>query len=105
MILSTSLGYYVIIHDLDLSTLSTDLEDFVSDDYYLLLQEKDPKELTDHRSNRVFHQKRNRVELVMDFPPESFPWCISSLVVHPQGWCMMSRFTSEMEDSEVRKFS
>lgn len=100
MILSTSLGYYVIIHDLDLSTLTTDLENFVSDDYYLLLQEKDPKELLDHRSNHVFHQKRNRVELVMDFPPESFPWCISSLVVHPQGWCMMSRFTSEMEDSE-----
>lgn len=102
MILSTSLGYYLIIHDLDLLTLAKDLKDFSSDDYYLLLQEKDPKDLTNHPSNHVFHQKRNRVELVMDFPRESYPWCISSLVVHPQSWCMMSRFTSEMEDSEVR---
>ncbi|PIK59371.1 putative DDB1- and CUL4-associated factor 10-like [Apostichopus japonicus] len=100
MILSTSLGYYLIIHDLDLLTLAKDLKDFSSDDYYLLLQEKDPKDLTNHPSNHVFHQKRNRVELVMDFPRESYPWCISSLVVHPQSWCMMSRFTSEMEDSE-----
>lgn len=102
MILSTSLGYYVVIHELDLLTLARDLKDFAPDDYYLLLQEKDPKDMTDHPSNHVFRQKRNRVELVMDFPQQSYPWCISSLVIHPQGWCMMSRFTSEMEDSEVR---
>lgn len=100
MILSTSLGYYVVIHELDLLTLARDLKDFAPDDYYLLLQEKDPKDMTDHPSNHVFRQKRNRVELVMDFPQQSYPWCISSLVIHPQGWCMMSRFTSEMEDSE-----
>lgn len=42
--------------------------------------------------------KHNRVELVSDFPNDAE--VISSLQIHPQGWCALSRNTSYDESTE-----
>ncbi len=106
LVMSTDVGFYIVIHDLDLETLNSDLMGFKPMEYYdALTDENEENQLRENDFNRVFHSKRNRVELVMDFPPESFPWSISSLVIHPQGWCMMSRYTTENEDYEVGQYT
>lgn len=46
-------------------------------------------------------QKRNRVELVSDFPVGNDAEVISSLHIHPQGWCALSRNISYDESTEV----
>lgn len=43
----------------------------------------------------------NRVEFLTDFPPGDDAEVISSLQIHPQGWCAMSRNISSKERSEV----
>lgn len=44
--------------------------------------------------------KKNRVELASDFPQENDAEVISSLQIHPQGWCALSRNISYDESSE-----
>lgn len=44
----------------------------------------------------------NRVEFLTDFPVGDDAEVISSLQVHPQGWCALSRNVSNGEKSEVR---
>lgn len=51
---------------------------------------------TDH----VFTNERNRVELIADFPKGNEAEIISSLQIHPQGWCAVSRNLSYDESSE-----
>lgn len=55
--------------------------------------------------NHLFVRKRNRVELVSDFPLRNDAEVISSLQIHPQGWCALSRNVSYDESSEVNKYS
>jgi WD repeat-containing protein 32 len=43
----------------------------------------------------------NRVEFVTDFPQGDDAEVISSLQVHPHGWCALSRNVSAGEKSEV----
>jgi WD repeat-containing protein 32 len=45
-------------------------------------------------------QKVNRVELVSDFPKGNDAEVVSSLQIHPQGWCSLSRNISYDESSE-----
>jgi hypothetical protein len=45
--------------------------------------------------------KRNRLELIADFPGGDEATSISSLEIHPRGWCALSRNTSANQDSEV----
>lgn len=54
-------------------------------------------------STHLFSHSRthNRVELVTDFPAGDDAEVISSLQVHPQGWCALSRNVSNNEKSEV----
>ncbi|KAL1423299.1 hypothetical protein MTO96_021277 [Rhipicephalus appendiculatus] len=51
-------------------------------------------------SGHHFTARRNRVELICDFPSENDAEIISSLQVHPHGWCVLSRNTSRNEKSE-----
>ena len=44
----------------------------------------------------------NRVEFLTDFPVGDDAEVISSLQVHPQGWCALSRNVSNGEKSEVK---
>lgn len=52
----------------------------------------------DHLFSR--HQKTNRVELISDFPDGNNAEVISSLQIHPQGWCALSRNNSYDDSSE-----
>lgn len=48
------------------------------------------------------HQRKtNRVEFVTDFPPGDDAEVVSSLQIHPQGWCALSRNISNDENSEA----
>ena len=64
---------------------------------------------------QLFHAKRNRVEIISDFPDGNDaevtfltatkittfnPQVLSSLRLHPQGWVALSRNTSSDEGSE-----
>lgn len=52
--------------------------------------------------NHIFsnQMKKNRVELVSDFPADNDAEVISSLQIHPEGWCALSRNISYDESSE-----
>ena len=48
------------------------------------------------------HQRKtNRVEFVTDFPIGDDAEVVSSLQIHPQGWCALSRNISNDENSEA----
>lgn len=100
MILCTSEGYLMIVHDLDLAHLEYDLKGFQSDLYRLM--QKGHSSGFDFGSwlNRLFTAKRNRVELISDFPSENEAHSITSLDVHPQNWTVLSRNISRDENSE-----
>ena len=49
---------------------------------------------------QLFHAKRNRVEIISDFPDGNDAEVLSSLRLHPQGWVALSRNTSSDEGSE-----
>lgn len=53
--------------------------------------------------NKLFSlsQKRNRVELISDFPNNAE--VISSLQIHPMGWCALTRNINCDETTEVNK--
>lgn len=48
------------------------------------------------------HRKTNRVEIISDFPNTAE--VISSLQIHPMGWCCLSRNISSDELSEVSAY-
>ncbi|XP_064465722.1 DDB1- and CUL4-associated factor 10-like isoform X2 [Ornithodoros turicata] len=99
MVICTTGGYIMVIHDLDLHNLSHDLQGFkpnMYDPVMLLGANPDPGCVHNH----AYATKRNRVELITDFPRGNDAEVISSLQVHPQGWCVLSRNTSSDENSE-----
>ena len=98
MLICTSEGYILIIHDLNIDTLAQDLKNFQSDLYRLM--QKGHSFGYDFGSwhNSLFQAKRNRIELISDFPDESHE--LSSLDVHPSGWCMLSRGITRNDDAE-----
>lgn len=100
MIICTSEGYILIIHDLDLMNLQNDLRGFESDLYRLM--QKGHSCGFDFGSwfNRLFTAKRNRIELISDFPPYNQAHSINSLDVHPHNWAILSRNISQDENSE-----
>ncbi|XP_046341010.2 DDB1- and CUL4-associated factor 10-like [Haliotis rufescens] len=99
LIITTAGGFLVIIHDLDLAKLSDDLSGF-EPNIYRLMQLNPTSSGLALMYNKVFERKRNRVEIISDFPAENQAEVIASLQVHPQGWCVVSRNTSADEESE-----
>ncbi|XP_071946847.1 DDB1- and CUL4-associated factor 10-like [Antedon mediterranea] len=96
MLLSSASGLYVVIHDLNLEHLMEDMEgieDFIRPVPFF-------QEELEH--GHIFYRKRNRVEVVNDFPNyhTSEYLCISSLIVHPQGWNMISRMSTDDDNLE-----
>ena len=51
----------------------------------------------------LFSSRRNvnRVEFISDFPDNDVAEVVSSLQVHPQGWCAVSRNISRDENTEA----
>lgn len=70
MIISTSDGFLMVIHDLDLDRLSSDLKGFNCELYHMMQKGSESLGL-DMGSwyNHLFTRSRNRVELISDFPP------------------------------------
>lgn len=70
MIISTSDGFLMVIHDLDLDHLSKDLKGFNCELYHMMQKGSESLGL-DMGSwyNHLFTRSRNRVEIISDFPP------------------------------------
>ncbi|XP_045472959.1 DDB1- and CUL4-associated factor 10 [Harmonia axyridis] len=90
MVISTTSGYMIIIHDLHLATLANDLGSF-KPDIYRLMQLTEQNFPAGNIFNFLFHpsRRRNRIEFIDDFPNKSE--VISSLQIHPHGWSALSR--------------
>ena len=99
MVISTMNGYLVVIHDLDLETLGQDLAGFKPNVYRLMQISRKPIEMAVNYTH-LFHAKRNRVEIISDFPDGNDAEVLSSLRLHPQGWVAVTRNTSSDERSE-----
>ncbi|XP_056641405.1 DDB1- and CUL4-associated factor 10 homolog [Diorhabda sublineata] len=99
MVISTTNGFMIIIHDLNLLTLATDLRSF-RPSLYRLMQMSDQCFPVGTVYNYLFSplRKRNRIEFVDDFPNEAE--VISSLQIHPHGWCAVSRNLNDEENEE-----
>ncbi|XP_076031880.1 DDB1- and CUL4-associated factor 10 homolog [Oratosquilla oratoria] len=97
LVICTTGGYLVIIHNLSLEHLPQDLLNFKPNMYRLMQVSNTPLPQA-AEFTRLFNSKRNRVEFLSDFPAGNDAEVIHSLQVHPQGWCVLSRNTS-MEDS------
>ncbi|XP_053975782.1 DDB1- and CUL4-associated factor 10 [Hylaeus anthracinus] len=101
MLISTTSGYLIIIHNLKLRTLSQDLAGF-RPNMYRLMQSSQTTIPNVASFTHLFSHSRthNRVEFITDFPFGDDAEIISSLQVHPQGWCALSRNVSNGEKSE-----
>ncbi|XP_076759821.1 DDB1- and CUL4-associated factor 10 homolog [Xylocopa sonorina] len=101
LLISTTSGYLIIIHNLKLSTLAQDLAGF-RPNMYRLMQSSQTTISTVASFTHLFSHSRthNRVEFLTDFPVGDDAEVISSLQVHPQGWCALSRNVTNGEKSE-----
>ncbi|XP_012261961.2 DDB1- and CUL4-associated factor 10 [Athalia rosae] len=101
MLICTTSGYLIIIHNLQLSTLSQDLAGF-KPNLYRLMQLSQTTIPVAASFTHLFANSRtqNRLEFLTDFPVGDDAEVISSLQVHPQGWCALSRNVSSGEKSE-----
>jgi len=99
MVISTMNGYLVVVHDLDLNTMSEDLAGFKPNMYRLMQISGKAIEMAINYTS-LFHAKRNRVEIISDFPEGNDAEVLSSLRLHPQGWVALSRNTSSDESTE-----
>lgn len=100
MIICTSEGYIMVIHDLKLEKLEKDLSGFQSDLYRLMQKRHSCGFDFGSWFNPLFSARRNRIELISDFPPNNESHSIFSLDVHPHNWSIISRNISRDENSE-----
>ncbi|EZA55512.1 DDB1- and CUL4-associated factor 10 [Ooceraea biroi] len=101
MLICTTSGYLIIIHNLKLSTLSQDLAGFKPNMYRLMQLSQTTIPVAASFTHLFAHTRtHNRVEFLTDFPVGDDAEVISSLQVHPQGWCALSRNVSNGEKSE-----
>ena len=80
LIIATTSGYLIIIHDLDLTTLGHDLHGF-KPNMYRLMQIRRAQPRQEYAFNHVFTRKKNRVEFITDFPMGDEAEMIASLEV------------------------
>lgn len=99
MVICTTGGYLMVIHNLDLNNLAEDLMGFKPNMYRLMQMGNTPFPIG-YSYNHLFTAQRNRIELISDFPEGNDAEIISSLQVHPYGWCVLSRNTSSDENTE-----
>ncbi|XP_060805266.1 DDB1- and CUL4-associated factor 10 [Amyelois transitella] len=99
MVMCTTGGLLVIVHNLNLSTLAKDLHGF-KPNLYRLMQSSHQLIPIAAAYDRLFEETReeNRVEFVSDFPNDAK--VVSSLQIHPLGWSALSRNISHDDRSE-----
>ncbi|XP_037303013.1 DDB1- and CUL4-associated factor 10 homolog isoform X1 [Manduca sexta] len=101
MVMCTTGGLLIIIHDLNLSTLAQDLHGFKPNLYRLMQMSQQMIPIAamyDHLFDSS--RKENRVEFVADFPEDNDAEVVSALQIHPQGWSALSRNISHDDRSE-----
>jgi WD repeat-containing protein 32 len=91
MVIGTSVGFMLVIHELRLRRLEEDMAGFQPFQVWI-----------SHRGDnysciktKPFTRHQNRVQFISDFLPEMSQWCFNSIQVHPSGTCVLSRFVSE----------
>ncbi|XP_053613255.1 DDB1- and CUL4-associated factor 10 isoform X2 [Plodia interpunctella] len=101
MVMCTTGGLLVIIHNLNLSTLAKDLHGF-KPNLYRLMQSSHQLIPIAATYDHLFDESRkeNRVEFVSDFPDGNDAKVVSSLQIHPLGWSALSRNISHDDRSE-----
>uniref|UniRef100_A0A915L228 Uncharacterized protein n=1 Tax=Romanomermis culicivorax TaxID=13658 RepID=A0A915L228_ROMCU len=99
LIMSTQWGYILVVHDFDLKTCGEDLKDFKPNLYWLMIKSGSKFMNSDGRLH-YFESKKNKAELILDFPDQNDPDNITSLAVHPHSWCVLSRNTNHDEKSD-----
>lgn len=95
MIISAIPGNLLVLHNLNLDYLQYDIE---GEEYPFWSASE--SSLVSYASHRWPSKERNALEMVQDFPDECLPWCISSLEVHPHGWCTLARYTCKKSRNE-----
>ena len=95
MIISAIPGNLLVLHNLNLDNLQYDIE---GEEYPFWSASE--SSLVSYASHRWPSKERNALEMVQDFPDECLPWCISSLEVHPHGWCTLARYTCKKSRNE-----
>ncbi|XP_022689383.1 DDB1- and CUL4-associated factor 10-like isoform X1 [Varroa jacobsoni] len=100
MVLCTTQGYLMVVHDLDLNTLKEDLSEFRPDLFRMHQREQSGFSNPILDWEKFFTASRNRVEMISDFPVGDTAQVISSLQVHPHGWSVLSRNTNFEEKGE-----
>ncbi|KAJ3625957.1 hypothetical protein MTP99_016489 [Tenebrio molitor] len=100
MVISTTSGYMIIVHDLNLATLANDFRSF-KPVLYRLMQMSGQSFPAGTIFNYLFlpTRRRNRVEFIDDFMIDAE--VISSLQIHPHGWNAVSRSLSSCEAEEA----
>ncbi|XP_061402970.1 DDB1- and CUL4-associated factor 10 homolog [Musca vetustissima] len=101
LVICSTGGYLMIIHHLDLTSLHKDLNGF-RPSIYRLMQMGHQYIPQAAKFDHVFSkkQKKNRVELVTDFPEENDAEVVLALQIHPLGHSILSRNISYDEKTE-----
>ena len=81
LIVSTTDGYLMVVHDLDLNRLTRDLLGFDPRIYHALQQRDATAESSRDVFRKLFTARRNRVEMISDFPLSNAPSIVPSLEV------------------------
>ncbi|EDO49998.1 predicted protein [Nematostella vectensis] len=90
MIISSIPGHLVVIHNLDLDFLEKHMDEHTLP--FWSFPGNQPG-MSIPNQNKPWTAK-NKFEVIAEFPDNVIPWCISSLEIHPQGWCVVSRYSS-----------
>ncbi|XP_017777326.1 PREDICTED: DDB1- and CUL4-associated factor 10 homolog, partial [Nicrophorus vespilloides] len=103
MIIATTSGYLILVHDLELLQMYNDMKTF-RPNLYRLMQISDQTFPASTMFNYLFNQgrSRNRIEFIADFPNRAE--VISSIQVHPMGWNVLSRNLSTDDTEEVTRY-
>lgn len=99
MLISTTSGFLIIIHNVNLMTLFSDFASF-QPSLYRMVQESGQYFPSTNKYNYLFSptRTRNRIEFIDDFPNDAE--VISSLQIHPHGWSALSRNMSRDGNEE-----
>lgn len=103
LVITTAGGFIIVIHNLDIDTLTDDLKDLSPNLYRLIQKVRSPLHGT-LASTEYFktYGKRNRVEFIADFPDDNDAEVIASLAIFPDGNHILTRNTSHNEVNEVK---
>ncbi|XP_066915952.1 DDB1- and CUL4-associated factor 10-like [Clytia hemisphaerica] len=97
LIAATTTGVLFVVHNLCLKTLMLDTCLSMRDLHSANFNENDFAELN---QNNINMGEENRIEFIPTFAPDTVPWCIASVQVHPKIDSILSRYTTRGQDND-----